>query len=132
MGFCGETDEEFENTCKFFDEMDFEHAYLAQYSRRKGTTAARFMKDDIPEKIKNKRWHKLNDILLKAKSLKSHERFLGRTVNVLVESQKGKTCLGRSEHFKIVQFKSGRKLLGQIVPVKITKALAWMMEGELA
>ncbi len=130
VGFCGETEKEFENTCKFFDEMDFEHAYLAQYSRRKGTTAARFMKDDIPEKVKNKRWHKLNDILLKAKSKKAHGRFLGKTVKVLVESQKGKTCIGRSEHFKIVQFKSGRKLLGQIVPVKITKALEWMMKGE--
>ncbi|MEK7548273.1 MAG: MiaB/RimO family radical SAM methylthiotransferase, partial [Patescibacteria group bacterium] len=73
VGFCGETDEEFENTCKFFDEIGFEHAYLAQYSRRAGTTAARFMKDDVPEKVKNKRWHKLNDILLKAKSKKAHE-----------------------------------------------------------
>ena len=132
VGFCGETDKEFKNTCKFFDEMDFEHAYLAQYSKRAGTTAARFIKDDVPEKVKNERWHNLNDILLRKKSKKAHERFLGKTVNVLVENQKGKTCFGRSEHFKIVQFKSGRRLLGQIVTVKITKAKEWILEGELA
>lgn len=131
VGFCGETEEEFKNTYKFFDEMNFEHAYLAQYSERPGTTAARFIKDDISEKVKGERWHKLNDILLKKKSLKAHKRFLNRIVNVLVENQEGKICLGRSEHFKTVQFNSGRKLLGEIVPVKITKALEWILEGEL-
>ncbi len=132
VGFCGETDEEFENTYKFFDEMNFEHAYLAQYSERSGTTAARFIKDDISEKIKSERWHKLNDILLKSKSLKAHRRFLERTVNVLVENQEGSICLGRCEHFKTVRFNSGRKLLGEIVPVRITKAKEWILEGELA
>lgn len=131
VGFCGETDEEFENTYKFFDEMDFEHGYISQYSERTGTTAARFIKDDISESVKQERWNKLNDNLLRAKSKKAHERFLGKVVNVLVESQEGKKCLGRSEHFKTVQFQSGRKLLGEIVPVKITKAMEWILEGEL-
>jgi tRNA-2-methylthio-N6-dimethylallyladenosine synthase len=131
VGFCGETDEEFENTYKFFDEMDFEHGYISQYSERTGTTAARFIKDDISEKVKQERWDKLNDGLLRAKSKKAHSLFLGKTVQVLVESQEGKKCLGRSEHFKTVQFQSGRKLLGEIVPVKITKAMEWILEGEL-
>lgn len=131
VGFCGETDEEFENTYKFFDEMDFEHGYISQYSERTGTTAARFIKDDISESVKQERWNKLNDNLLRAKSKKAHERFLGKVVNVLVESQEGKKCLGRSEHFKTVQFQSGRKLLGEIVPVKITKAMEWILEGDL-
>ena len=132
VGFCGETDEEFENTYKFFDEMDFEHGYISQYSERTGTTAARFIKDDISESVKQERWNKLNDNLLRAKSKKAHERFLGKTVQVLVESQEGKKCLGRSEHFKTVQFSSGRNLLGEIVPVRITKAMEWILEGELA
>ena len=131
VGFCGETEEEFENTCKFFDEMDFEHAYLSQYSERTGTTAARFIKDDISKAVKLERWHKMNDVLLKKKSTQAHNRFFGKTVNVLVENQEGKKCLGRTEHFKTVEFKSGKKLLGQIVPVKITKALEWIMEVEL-
>jgi tRNA-2-methylthio-N6-dimethylallyladenosine synthase len=111
--------------------MDFEHGYISQYSERTGTTAARFIKDDISDEVKQERWNKLNDGLLRAKSKKAHERFLGKTVQVLVESQEGKKCLGRSEHFKTVQFSSGRNLLGEIVPVKITKAMEWILEGEL-
>lgn len=130
VGFCGETEEEFENTCRFFEEMAFEHAYLAQYSERAGTTAARFIKDDIPKNVKHKRWHRLNEILRK-NSTQALKRFCGRTLNVLVEGQNGKTCLGRSEHFKSVQFESGRKLLGEIVPVKITKSREWMLEGKM-
>lgn len=131
VGFCGETDEEFENTYNFFDEMDFEHAYLSQYSERTGTTAARFIKDNISKEVKAERWHRMNDILLKKKSTEAHKRFLGKTVHVLVENQEGKKCLGRTEHFKTVEFQSGRKLLGQIVPLKITKALEWILIGEL-
>ncbi len=131
VGFCGETDEEFENTYKFFDEMKFEHCYISQYSQRAGTTAARFIKDDISDKVKGERWHIMNDILLKRKSTEAHNRFLEKTVKVLVESQEGKKCLGRTEHYKTVQFSSGRDLLGQIVPVRITKPLEWILEGEL-
>jgi tRNA-2-methylthio-N6-dimethylallyladenosine synthase len=130
VGFCGETDEEFENTYNFFKEMAFEHAYLAQYSERTGTTAARFIKDDIPKDVKKARWHRLNE-LLKVNSYKANQRFIGRTVEVLVESQEGETCLGRSENFKTVQFQSGKDLIGKFVKVKITGAETWFLEGEL-
>ncbi|MBP7670962.1 tRNA (N6-isopentenyl adenosine(37)-C2)-methylthiotransferase MiaB [Candidatus Gracilibacteria bacterium] len=130
VGFCGESEEEFQNTYDFFKEIAFEHAYLARYSERTGTTAAKFIKDDIPEETKAARWHKLND-LLKEISHDGLSRFIGQTVEVLVESQENETCLGRSPHFKTVQFSSGRPLLGQIVPVKITGVQPWLLEGEL-
>ncbi len=128
VGFCGETDKEFENTCKFFKEMKFEHAYHAQYSQREGTYAAKFLKDDIPSKIKKKRWIVLNDIL-RQQSKNSLKRFLRRTVNVLVEGKKKNLYFGRDEHFKLIRFKSEKNLLGQIVPVKITKAKEWELQG---
>lgn len=131
VGFCGETDEEFKNTCDFFEEMGFEHAYLAQYSERKGTVASKFIKDDIPQKTKKKRWDILNE-LLKKNSAKALERFVGRTVNVLVEEQKGDVCTGRSEHFKTVTFSSKENVLGGIVPVKITDSDVWILWGEIA
>lgn len=131
VGFCGETDEEFETTMKFFDEMNFEHAFLAQYSERKGTTAAKFIKDDISTKVKKARWERINDLLRK-NSLRAHQRFEGEIVHVLVEEQDGKVCMGRSEHYKTVEFESGRDVLGEIIPVRITKALEWMLEGEMA
>lgn len=131
VGFCGETDEEFKNTYKVFDELGFEHAYLAQYSSRPGTAAAKFMKDGISPEIKKKRWHRLNKLLEK-KSTAALKKFKGKIVHVLVEEQKGSLCTGRSEHYKTVEFKSGRKLLGEIVPVKITDSREWMLIGELA
>ena len=130
VGFCGETEEEFKKTYDFFEEQGFEHAYISQYSERTGTTAQKFIKDDISPKVKKERWHKLND-LLKINSKTALERFIDKTVNVLVESQNKKACLGRSEHFKTVQFESGRNLIGEIVPVKITGAKEWTLHGEL-
>ncbi len=131
VGFCGESEEEFENTYNFFKEIGFEHAYLAQYSERTGTTAARFIKDDVPAEVKSARWHKLNN-LLKQISARALEEFRGKTVSVLVESQEGDQCFGRSEHFKTVQFESGRNLLGEIVSVKVTDSKEWILKGELA
>ncbi len=81
-------------------------------------------------KTKSQRWHKIND-LLKVRAHQALGRFHGKTVNVLVESQKDNRCLGRNEHFKTVQFEASRKLVGEIVPVKITNSQNWVLEGEL-
>ncbi|MBI4975436.1 tRNA (N6-isopentenyl adenosine(37)-C2)-methylthiotransferase MiaB, partial [Candidatus Peregrinibacteria bacterium] len=129
IGFCGETDEEFKNTCKVFEELKFEHAYLSQYSDRRGTVANRFMKDDIKKELKAKRWFEINEILKKT-AMDANKRFIGRTVDVLVESQNKTICLGRDEHFKEIKFKSGRKILGKIVPVKITGIKNITLSGE--
>jgi len=138
VGFCGETEKEFQNTCDRFKSLGFEHAYIAQYSDRKGTTANRFMEDDIPTKIKKQRWETMNE-LLKEQSKSSLKPFIGKTVNVLVEGQDGDLCTGRSENFKTVQFNvhsssennQPENLLGEIVPVKITGTVPWVLKGEL-
>lgn len=129
VGFCGETDEQFEDTYKLFEEIRWDMAYLAQYSPRKGTFSASNLKDDVPREIKKKRWHKLNK-LLKQTSHEKNKVFFDKTVNVLVEKHDGKNCYGRSEHFKNVKFKSAKDLKGNLVPVKITAAKEWFLQGE--
>lgn len=131
VGFCGETEKEFKNTCKFFKKTGFEHAYIAQYSERKGTTASKISKDDIPTKVKRERWNILND-LIGENSEKSLKKFIGKTVQVLVEAKKGDNQIGRSEHFKEVHFKSRKNLLGKIVPIKVTEAKKWHLIGKLS
>lgn len=131
VGFCGETDEEYENTYNFFKEMNFEHAYISQYSERKGTFAANHIEDNVPAETKHKRWHRLND-LLRENSAQAHNSFKNKIVNVLVESQEGNKCVGRTEHFKTTHFTSGKQLVGKIVPVKITNPKEWILEGEMA
>jgi tRNA-2-methylthio-N6-dimethylallyladenosine synthase len=129
VGFCDETEEEFQASLDLFQEVEFDHAYFAQYSERPGTFAAKNLKDNVPPKTKNERWHQLNNLLKKA-AAKKLKKFIGKTVNVLVEKHEKGQCLGRSEHFKEVQFSSKKDLTGQIITVKILKAKNWVLLGE--
>ncbi|MGB9883351.1 MAG: MiaB/RimO family radical SAM methylthiotransferase [Microgenomates group bacterium] len=65
VGFCGETDEEFENTVKLCKQVGFEKAYIAMYSPRPMTAATKVMKDDVPYEIKKNRWQILENLINK-------------------------------------------------------------------
>ena len=131
VGFCGETDEEFENTYKMYEEMEWDMCFISRYSPRKGTYSEKKLSDDIPAKLKAKRWHKLNNLMLAIAEKKSKAN-IGKTVEVLVTDQIGQSCKGRSRNNKEVQFKTGRKLLGQLAHVTITDAGVFHLEGVLA
>jgi tRNA-2-methylthio-N6-dimethylallyladenosine synthase len=64
VGFPGETKKQFENTLKLFKELNFDMGYIARFSPRPGTLAAK-MKDDVSPKEKARRWNIINNILLK-------------------------------------------------------------------
>lgn len=65
VGFCGETEEEFNNTIKLCQKIGFEKAYIAMYSPRPMTAATKVFKDDIPYEIKKKRWMLLENLINK-------------------------------------------------------------------
>ena len=65
VGFCGETGEEFKNTVKLAKLVDFEKAYVSIYSQRPTTLATKVLKDDVPYKIKKKRWLILENLINK-------------------------------------------------------------------
>ncbi len=65
VGFCGETDKEFQNTVDLARKVNFEKAYLAMYSPRFNTAATKVFADDIPYAIKKKRWQILEDLINK-------------------------------------------------------------------
>ncbi len=65
VGFCGETEEEFENTAKLAKEVGFEKAYIAMYTPRPMTAATKVFVDDIPHDIKKRRWQTLEDLINK-------------------------------------------------------------------
>ena len=132
VGFCGETEEHFQDTYNLFKEACFDLAFISQYSTRKGTVAGLLKKDDVPAEVKKLRWHKLND-LLRETSLIKNKHFEGQIVNVLFERksrQKG-TLKGRTEHAKEVILEGSESLIGQIVPVKILESQEWRLIGEL-
>ena len=83
VGFCGETEEQFEATLRVLDEIRFDTVFAAAYSPRPGTPALR-MADDVPAAVKRRR---LNDLLARQEriGLELNRAWLGRQVEVLVE-----------------------------------------------
>jgi len=63
VGFCGETDEEFNNTVKLCKKVRFNWAYVAMYSPRPFSVATKTMKDDIPHTVKKNRWLILENLI---------------------------------------------------------------------
>ncbi len=68
VGFPGETKKQFQNTVKLFKEIKFDKAYIAKYSPRLGTAAAK-LKDGVSQKEKKRRWRILEEIVKKKKPL---------------------------------------------------------------
>jgi len=65
VGFCGETDKEFENTVKLCKKVGFSWAFVSVYSQRPMAAATKILKDDVPHPIKDKRWKVLDDLINK-------------------------------------------------------------------
>src|SRR5438128_10579612 len=83
VGFCGETEEEFQHTLDLLREIRFDVVHVAAYSVRPGTVAARW-DDDIPLPEKKRRLHAVEEVQT-AISLQINQQYLGRLEGVLVE-----------------------------------------------
>src|SRR5205823_6153667 len=130
VGFPGETDQEFENTLRMLDEFRFDVVHVAMYSPRPGTVAALDMLDDVPREEKRRRLHEV-ETLQKQIATGINARYLGRTVDVLVEGTAKGRWYGRTRTNKLVHFASDAALAGEQVDVAITSTEPWFLEGEL-
>ncbi len=65
VGFCGETEDQFNNTVSLAQAVGFSKAYISMYSDRPMTAAHKVYKDDIPHAIKKKRWQILEELINK-------------------------------------------------------------------
>ena len=133
VGFPGETDEDFQDTMDVVNEVGFENAFMFMYSKRSGTPAAT-MAEQVTEQIKSERLQQLMR-LQNYKAKEESQKYLGKTVKVLVEgpSRKNPEMLtGRTSTPKNVLFKSSRTdLKGKFVNTKIYEAKTWTLYGEL-
>lgn len=133
VGFPGETDEDFLETIRLVEEVEFDGAFMFIYSPRIGTPATR-LKEQVPEDVKRERIYHLIEVQ-NAISRKKNEAWVGRTVEVLVEgtSHKDPSKLsGRSRQNKLVVFDGPAELIGQTVDVRLTEAQTWSLSGVLA
>lgn len=141
VGFCGETDEEFQATLELLEEGRFKNSFIFKYSARPGTKADDLYPDDVPEEVKRQR----NAVLLEAQTRVSQEdngELLGRELTILVEGpsknarKKGEDngplqLVGRDALDRIVVFEGNPRQIGQFLPVVIYDANAFTLFGEV-
>lgn len=129
VGFPGETKKQFANSAKMMKKIKFDMVYIAKYSPRLGTAAAK-LKDNVSPKEKAKRWNALNKIL-NVISLENNKKYIGKNVEVLIyEKNKGR-FLGRTATGKNVAITIRNAKIGDWAKVKVTDANSWGMEGEI-
>jgi len=139
VGFPGETEEQFQELLDFMKEVRFDRAGVFTYSQEEGTPAAE-LPHQVPGEIKQERFHRAMSLQQEI-SMAQNQGKVGQVLEVLVEeiTDTGKGIYsGRSqgdapEIDGTVEFLSSRTLLvGDIVKVKITRALEYDLMGELA
>lgn len=132
VAFPGETEEDFQDTLDVVNECKYDSAFTFIFSPRVGTPAAR-MENNLSEEVKSERLQRLNELVNKY-SKEANDRYLGKIVPVLLEgvSEKDDECLmGYTDTMKLVNVKCDKKLIGNIVNVKITDVKTWSMDGEI-
>ncbi|MGV3611666.1 MAG: tRNA (N6-isopentenyl adenosine(37)-C2)-methylthiotransferase MiaB [Fluviicola sp.] len=132
-GFCGETDEEHQETVSLMREVGYDFAYMFKYSERPKTLAERKFTDDIPEDVKGKRLEEIIALQLES-SAASHKKQVGKIAKVLVEGPSKRSAehfCGRDGRNSMVVFPKGNAQKGEYVLVKITDCTSATLIGEL-
>lgn len=132
VGFPGETYEDFCQTAELIKEVGYDNLYTFIYSKRVGTKAAD-MPDPFTYEEKSKWFMELLDIQ-KETATKTHERFMGKTLRILVDGA-GRTneelMSGKSHEGVIVDFEGDKSLLGKFVNVCVTGTTHWVLTGKI-
>lgn len=131
VGYPGETEEEFEETCSLVREVGYDSAFTFVYSPRIGTRAAD-MPDQITEDVSSRRIQKLIAIQ-KENTRRNYAKYIGQVHSVLVEEASKRDenqMAGKNEYNITVNFPGSKELIGKIVRVRITSAGESTLRGE--
>ena len=129
IGFPGETDEDFKATFDASRKLQFGGLFIFKYSSRPKTVSAK-LKNIVPlEVIKKRHTLLLEDSNIISKKI--NEKYINQVVEVLVENFKENIAQARNSQNIKIFFDTDKNLVGQIVNVKITKALPNSMLGIL-
>lgn len=132
-GFCGETEEEHQDTLSLMDYVEYDFAYMFKYSERPKTLAERRFEDDIPDEIKGRRLTEIIDKQMKH-SLLANQKQIGRIDKILVEgfSKRSKEHMcGRNGRNSMVVFPKGNFEKGQYVMVEIKDCTSATLLGDV-
>ena len=130
VGFPGETEADFEATCALMERVRYDSAFVFKYSPRPGTEAAGWP-DDVPQPVKERR----NQVILTLQARISREKleaWVGGEVEVLVEERNRRGQLtGKSRGNTTVVLEGRNALIGELVPVRVTRVTGTTMIGDL-
>ena len=141
VGFCGETEADFEATVELVREARFKNSFIFKYSARPGTKADSLFADDVPEDVKRRRNNELLAIQ-NAISEEDNQAFLGRRIEVLIEGPSKVSrkqtqgdgtsadvlqLTGRTNCDRIAVFDGNRRLIGQFVSLMVYDANAFTL-----
>ena len=132
-GFCGETEEEHEDTLTLMAKVRYDLAYMFAYSERGRTLAQRKYEDDVPEDVKKRR---LSEIIEQQMNIQEqlNKKEIGRRHLVLVEGTSKRSdeqMKGRTDTNKMVVFDRHDLQKGDYAEVKITDCTSATLMGEL-
>jgi tRNA-2-methylthio-N6-dimethylallyladenosine synthase len=137
VGFCGETEEDFEETMSLVREVRFDQAYMFMYSPRAGTPAADRLPDDVPADVKKTRLQRLIALQEEIAAEKNAAR-VGATFEVMIEGAAKRpegSLMGRTDGDIVVNFpnpdetRSAGEWAGEFVSVIITESSPHTLRG---
>ncbi|MCD7721373.1 MAG: tRNA (N6-isopentenyl adenosine(37)-C2)-methylthiotransferase MiaB [Prevotellaceae bacterium] len=133
VGYCGETEEDHQQTLSLVRECRFDSSFTFKYSERPGTYASTHFKDDVSEETKVRR---LNELIALQNELsaESNRRCVGREFDILVEGMSHRSSsqlYGRTEQNKVVIIERDGHRIGETLRVRITGSTSATLMGEV-
>lgn len=131
VGFPGETEDDFFDTLDVVKQCQYDGAFTFIFSPREGTPASK-MKDELSLSIKEERLHRLNELVNASSNLKN-QAYVEKVVDVLIQGVSEKDpnkVFGYTETMKLVNVIADKNTIGTIIPVRITDAKSFSLDGE--
>ncbi len=130
VGFCGETEEQFERTVDLVRDIRFDKVHSAVYSTRPGTIASRSMQDDVLPEEKQRRFRVIEQIQEEVVT-EINANLAATRQEVLVEGRRRGRWFGRTRNDKLVFFDDDRDRRGELVEVFVDQTGPWSLRGSV-
>ena len=131
VGFCGETEEDHQDTLALMEYVKYDFGFMFTYSERPGTLAGNKMVDDVPEEVKKRRLQEVID-LQQEHALYRTQQHLGKIEEFLIEGTSKKNpneWKGRNTQNTVAVFDKGTYQLGDFVMVKVEDCTSATLRG---
>ncbi len=131
-GFCGETEEDHQDTLSLMEYVKYDFGFMFAYSERPGTPAAKRMEDDVPQEVKKRRLAEIIQ-LQQEHGLYRMKQFVGKTVEILIEGDSKKSdrhWMGRNTQNAVAVFPKGDEKVGDTVMVYVEDCTSATLLGK--